>query len=127
MPPNAQAPVQVRKPVAVTDSVNGQGLGRNGFHKNACRQTGGRRIFVQTYAGEKGYYEFILISLSLNMFIAFLLHHSVCFLSAFLVFFLGYFLNGSVLLHDNGLHFIVDCWGPPARPVQADGNYQNVI
>ncbi|KAG0630286.1 hypothetical protein M758_1G167700 [Ceratodon purpureus] len=51
MPPNAQGPVQVRKPVAVTDSVNGQSLGRNGFHKNACRQTGGRRIYVQTYAG----------------------------------------------------------------------------
>ncbi|KAG0579708.1 hypothetical protein M758_4G118800 [Ceratodon purpureus] len=51
MPPNAQGPVQVRKPVAVTDTVNGQSLGRSGFHQNACRQVGGRRIFVQTYSG----------------------------------------------------------------------------
>ncbi|XP_024385722.1 phosphatidylinositol 4-kinase gamma 6 [Physcomitrium patens] len=51
MPPNAPGPVQVRKPVAVADTVNGHSVGRNGVHPNACRQVGGRRIFVQTYAG----------------------------------------------------------------------------
>lgn len=53
MPPNAPGPVQVRKPVAVADTVNGHSVGRNGVHPNACRQVGGRRIFVQTYAGER--------------------------------------------------------------------------
>ncbi|XP_024370517.1 phosphatidylinositol 4-kinase gamma 6 isoform X2 [Physcomitrium patens] len=52
MPPNAQGPVQVRKPLTVPDTVNGHSVGRNGFHSNACRQAGGRRIFVQAYSGD---------------------------------------------------------------------------
>lgn len=55
MPPNAQGPVQVRKPLTVPDTVNGHSVGRNGFHSNACRQAGGRRIFVQAYSGERKY------------------------------------------------------------------------
>jgi len=58
MPPNAQGPVQVRKPLAVADTVNGQSLGRNGFHQNACRQVGGRRIFVQTCSGKGIHHQF---------------------------------------------------------------------
>jgi hypothetical protein len=53
MPPNAQVPVQVWKLVAVTDTVNGQSLGRSDFHQNACRQVGGQRIFAQMYSSER--------------------------------------------------------------------------
>ena len=48
MPPSAQGPVQVQKPLAVPDGVNSQ---KGGFQKANRRQVGGRRIFVQTDSG----------------------------------------------------------------------------